>query len=97
MLCMARNYKPGPGRPSKGPRKAFATRLAVPLAEAVEAEASSREMTYSEYLAALADLMHRDGELLPEFAALLPPRKKPTSVQATTDDYLDGLGMSKSA
>ncbi len=45
--------KPGPGRPSKGPRDAFFTRTAVPLGAQIRRNAADLEMPYGDYIAML--------------------------------------------
>lgn len=87
------NYKAGPGRRSKGARKAFMTRLPLGIADSVEAEATAREVSLSEYLALLAQIAHVDGELRPEFENLMPPRVQPTTTQSTIEE-IDELSRS---
>jgi hypothetical protein len=45
--------RPGPGRPSKGPRDQFSVRPAVPVGDVIRANAEALQMTYGEYCAAL--------------------------------------------
>lgn len=71
-------YKPGPGRRSKGVRKAFMTRLPPDVAAAVESEAAARGVSLSEYLALIAARAH-------DFEVALPPRQKPVSEQAALE------------
>lgn len=76
---MAR-HRPGPGRPSAGPRHAILTRLPQPVADRVLAEADARDMSYSEYVAIVVATAHGfDGQL--------PPRRIDVPEQA----LLDGL------
>ena len=72
------NYKPGPGRRSKGVRKAFLTRLPQDVAAAVEAEAAARDLSLSEYLALITAQAH-------DFEVEVPPRHKPVSEQISID------------
>lgn len=72
------NYKPGPGRRSLGPRKAFATRLPEDVARLAVAEADARGLSHSEYLAILIAQAHGH-------AAQLPPRTQPIPQQPTLD------------
>lgn len=61
-------YRPGPGRPSKGTRRAVVTRLPECLAQTVADEAMERGISQSEYVAILVGQAH--GEKL-----TLPPRQ----------------------
>lgn len=76
---MAR-YRPGPGRPSAGHRRALLTRLPADLADRVVAEADARGMSHSAYAAAI--LAHAHG-----LDADLPDRLTEVPHQAT----LEGL------
>lgn len=80
------NYKPGPGRRSKGVRKAFLTRLPEDVAVAVVAEATARGLSLSEYLALIAAQAH-------DFEVSIPPRQLPVTQQAT----LEGMNLTRSA
>lgn len=80
------NYKPGPGRRSKGARKAFMTRLPQDVADAVVAEAAARNVSLSEYLALIAARAH-------DFEVSIPPRQKPLTEQSA----LEEISLSKSA
>jgi len=51
MSCMP--VRPGPGRPSKGPRDQFSVRPAVPVGDVIRANAEALDMTYGEYCTAL--------------------------------------------
>ena len=75
---MAR-YRPGPGRPSAGPRQALLTRLPTNVADAVTAEADARGMSYSAYAATILAQAHG-------FTAELPPRLSAVAQQATLDE-----------
>lgn len=77
---MAR-HRPGPGRPSAGPRHAILTRLPQQLADVVTAEADARDMSYSEYVAIVVAKAHG-------FQAALPPRLEAIPEQ----QRLDGIG-----
>jgi hypothetical protein len=67
---------PGRGRPSKGERKGYFTRIPVADATEIDADAEAADVSYSEYIAALVaiGLQHRDElptemkakEVLPE-------------------------------
>jgi len=61
-LVMARQRNAG-GRPHKGDRKLFSTRLPQDLAELMSAEADELDLTYSDYLANLV-AEHFDRGLL---------------------------------
>ncbi len=54
-MCMARRGSNG-GRPSKGDRELFATRLPVELAEMVRDDADRSDLSLSEHLANLVAL-----------------------------------------
>ena len=60
--------KPGPGRPSKGPRDHFAVRPAVPVGAAIRANARALGMDYGEYIAAVVSTALG----MPEFAPTSP-------------------------
>lgn len=75
------NYKPGPGRRSRGQRKAILTRLPAPLAELALAEADARGLSHSEYLAILVAQAHG-------FETPLPPRQTGVPHQAALLDTL---------
>lgn len=72
------NLKGGPGRRSKGDRKAFMTRLPNDVAAVVEAEAGSRGLSYSEYLALITAQAHG-------IEATIPPRLKPIPEQTSLE------------
>lgn len=77
---MAR-YRPGPGRPSAGPRRALLTRLPDHVADRVVAEAEARGMSHSAYAAAILANAHG-------FTADLPPRQSEVAEQ---DQLVEGL------
>lgn len=56
---------PGPGRPGKGPRKPFMTRMRQPLAEQVVSAADAADVSYSEYIEALVEIGMRHRDELP--------------------------------
>lgn len=62
---MARR-RPGPGRPSKGERKGYFTRVPIEDALQVDAAADAADVSYSEYIAALIALGLRYRDELPE-------------------------------
>lgn len=71
---MAR-YRPGPGRPSAGPRRALLTRLPERVADRVVDEAEARGMSHSAYAAAILAQAHG-------YAADLPPRRSEVAEQS---------------
>lgn len=75
------NYKPGPGRRSRGQRKAVLTRLPPSVAELALAEAEARGLSHSEYLAILIAQAH--GIDTP-----LPPRQAGVAHQGALLDTL---------
>lgn len=77
-----RNTKPGPGRRSKGPRKAFMSRLPEDLAVVVEDEAIARDISNSEYIALLVAQAHG-------FDVTIPPRIVPVSAQSMIEEIND--------
>lgn len=77
MALMAR-HRPGPGRPSAGPRHAILTRLPQEVADLVTAEADARDMSYSEYVAIVVARAHG-------FQASLPPRLAEVPQQGSLD------------
>lgn len=68
---MAR-YRPGPGRPSAGDRRALLTRLPVDVADRVTAEADARGMSHSAYAAAILAQAHGLPTTLPERLTQVP-------------------------
>ena len=64
---------PGPGRPSKGARKGYFTRIPVADASEIDTGAEAADVSYSEFIAALVSigLRHRDE---------LPDQVKPKEV-----------------
>ncbi|MDP3890272.1 hypothetical protein [Nocardioides sp.] len=85
-----RNYKPGPGRRSKGARKAFMTRLPHDVAAIVEAEAAAREISLSEYLAIIAAQAHG-------VETEMPSRKAEVSTQSSIEELGSVEELSRSA
>lgn len=77
---MAR-YRPGPGRPSAGPRRALLTRLPDHVADRVIAEADARGMSHSAYAAAILAQAHG-------FTTDIPPRQAEVAEQ---DQLVEGL------
>lgn len=71
-------HRPGPGRPSAGPRRAILTRLPEQVADRVCAEADARNMSYSEYVALVVASAHG-------FQAALPPRLAEVPQQDSLD------------
>lgn len=54
------------GRPSKGDRHAFKTRIAMPVAERLVAEADARGMPWGDYIEAVVAQAHGFDVVLPE-------------------------------
>lgn len=77
---MAR-YRPGPGRPSAGPRRPLLTRLPDSVADRVTAEADARGMSHSAYAAAILAQAHG-------IPTDLPPRTTQIPAQ---DELIQGL------
>lgn len=77
---MAR-YRPGPGRPSAGPRRPLLTRLPEQVADRVVDEADARGMSHSAYAAAILAQAHG-------IEVELPPRKSEVAEQ---DQLIQGL------
>lgn len=67
-------HKPGPGRPSRGKRHPFFTRIPEELASEVIEEADARDMSYSEYIALVVAEKHGRP-------TTFPPRQKPIAQQ----------------
>lgn len=55
----------GPGRPSKGDRHLFATRLPRPVADSVQARSDELGLSYSEYIAWILANAHGFTEPMP--------------------------------
>jgi hypothetical protein len=53
-----RGRPPGAGRPSKGAREYFGTRLPAELAALVRAESDRLDLSYSEYIANILAVQH---------------------------------------
>lgn len=68
---MGQKRMPGPGRPSKGDRELFATRIPTAVAGDLRALADDLDLSYSETLAELTriGLEHRDEFRVPASAA----------------------------
>lgn len=81
-----RNTKPGPGRRSKGPRKAFMSRFPEDLAVLVEDEAIARDISNSEYIALLVAQAHG-------FDVTMPARIVPSSAQSAINEIDQELGQ----
>ncbi|MFE6510291.1 hypothetical protein ACFVBP_21675 [Nocardioides sp. NPDC057764] len=81
-----RNTKPGPGRRSKGARKAFMTRLPMDLAVLVEHEAIARDISNSEYLALLTAQAHG-------IDVTMPARIVPVTAQSAIEEIDEELGQ----
>lgn len=77
---MAR-YRPGPGRPSAGPRHALLTRLPRQVADRVINEAEARGMSHSAYAAAILAEAHG-------FAVDIPPRQAEVAEQTTLQELI---------
>lgn len=60
------NYRPGTGRPSKGPRRTVVTRLPEDIDALVVAEATARGVSKSELVAALVSRQLGRPAELPE-------------------------------
>jgi hypothetical protein len=56
------------GRPAKGKRQPLLSRVPTPLGDAVKAQADMRDMTVSDYIAALLAQSHG----MPELATIKP-------------------------
>lgn len=61
-----RRGTPGAGRPSKGDRRQFVTRVPRAAADLVLAEAEARDLSYSEYLAIVIALAHGVPAAMPD-------------------------------
>lgn len=68
------HYRPGPGRPSAGPRRPLLTRLPEHVADRVVAEADARGMSHSSYAAAILAQAHG-------VEVELPPRQSEVAQQ----------------
>lgn len=68
---MAR-YRPGPGRPSAGHRRALLTRLPIDVADRVVTEADARGMSHSAYAAAILAQAHGLPADLPDRLTEVP-------------------------
>lgn len=76
---MSTQRKPGPGRRSKGDRTAIITRPATTVAQKVMAEATSRDLSYSEYVAIILAMSHGED-------VEMPKRQHPISEQLAVFD-----------
>jgi hypothetical protein len=64
------------GRPAKGDRQALLSRVPTPLGEAVKAQADMRDMTVSDYIAALLAQSLGMPELVSKPLAVIPTRQE---------------------